>query len=66
MLYTNWFVSLIVAVSIVHSTLSMSAIIVDDVPVAVVLSVWILVSFVLDSSCVVIEKFLLWKLDLVD
>ena len=41
-------------------------VIVDGVLVAVVLSVWILVQSVLDSTCVVVEEFLLWELDLVD
>ena len=70
-LYNNWFVSSIVAVSTVHSTLLMSAIICVrslffGALVAVVLSVWILVPSALDSNCVVVEEFLLWQLDLVE
>ena len=41
-------------------------VIVDGVLVAVVLSVWILVPSALDSSCVVVEEFLFWELDMVD
>ena len=41
-------------------------VIVDGVLVTVVLSIWILVLSALDSNCVVVEKFLLWELDLVD
>ena len=41
-------------------------VIIDGVLVAVVLSVWILVSSALDSNCVVVEEFLLWELDLDD
>ena len=75
-LYNNWFVSSIVAVLIVHSTLlivchnlcevfvcgmcSSVLTIVDGDLVAVVLSVWILVPSVLDSNCVVDEESLLW------
>jgi hypothetical protein len=40
-------------------------VIVDGVLVAVVLSVWISVSSVFDSNCVVVEESLLWELDLV-
>ena len=45
---------------------SSELVIVDGVIVAVVLSVWILVSSALDSNCIVVEEFLLWELDLVD
>ena len=71
MLCNNWFVSLIVAVSIMPSTLLMSLIICvrsllrcmffsagnrKRFLVAVVLSVWLLVLSVLDSNCLLLTN----------
>ena len=41
-------------------------VIVDGVLAAVVLSIWIVVLYVLDSNCVVAKETFLWELDLVD